>query len=349
MAPTTLSEGALNRTVLARQLLLERSRLSLPRALERVAGIQDQYAPTAYIGLWSRVQSFRREALTRALERRSVIQGTLMRGTIHVVSARDHPLLAAGVRETRREWWLPLSRSRHLDVDYPAMATVTDRLLADGPLRRKDLVERLEGAGFPREAFEGVGFWIDLVRIPPSGTWERRRADLYQTAGRWLGSRPADLEAGLAHLVVRYLGAFGPATLASIASWAGTPVGTLMPHLEHLGLRRFRTEDGAELVDLPRRRIVAADTLAPVRFLGPWEAVLLTHARRSGVLPEEFRSLVFSSKNPHSVGTVLVDGRVAAAWKQEGEEVRIEPFAPVPRPWKRQLEEERQEFQAFMA
>lgn len=349
MASTNLSEGELNRTVLARQLLLERSRLSLPRALERVAGIQDQYAPTAYIGLWSRVQGFRREALTRALERRSIVQGTLMRGTIHVVSARDHPLLAAGVREARREWWLPVSRSRHLDVDYPAMAAVADRLLADGALRRKDLVERLEEAGFPREAFEGMGFWIDLVRIPPSGTWDRRRADLYQTAARWLGSRPADVEAGLRLLVVRYLGAFGPATPADIASWAGTPVGTVMPYLEHLGVRRFHTEDGAELVDLPRRRVVPADTLAPVRFLGPWEAVLLTHARRSGVLPEEFRPLVFNTKNPHSLGTVLVDGRVAAAWKQEVGEVRIQPFAPVPRRWKREIEEERQELQAFMA
>lgn len=349
MAPTTLSEGALNRTVLARQLLLGRCRLSLPRALERVAGIQDQYAPTAYIGLWSRVQGFRREALTRALERRSVIQGTLMRGTIHVVSARDYPLLAAGVREIRREWWLPMSRSRRLDVDYPAMAQVTDRLLADGPLRRKDLVERLEGAGFPREAFEGVGFWIDLVRVPPSGTWDRRRADLYQTAGRWLGSRPSDVQAGLRHLVVRYLGAFGPATPPDIGSWAGTPVGTVMPHLEQLGVKRFRTEDGTELVDLPRRQIVPADTLAPVRFLGPWEAVLLTHARPSGILPEKIRPLVFSTKNPHSVGTILVDGRVAAAWKQEGGEVRIEPFAPVPRRWRRELEEERQALQAFMA
>lgn len=349
MAATTLSDGALNRTVLARQLLLDRSRLSLPRALERVGGIQDQYAPTAYIGLWSRLEDFRRQGLTRALERKSVIQGTLMRGTIHVVSARDYPLLAEGVREARRNWWLPLSRSRRLDVDYAEMAAATDRLLADGPLRRKELVEGLERAGFPREAFEGVAFWIDLIRVPPSGTWERRRADLYQTAERWWDKRSVEAEAGLRHLVARYLGAFGPATPASIGSWAGTPVEMLMPYVEQLKVRRFHTEDGTELMDLPRRRIVPADAVAPVRFLGPWEAVLLTHARRSGVLPEEYRPLVFSNKNPHSVGTFLVDGRVAGSWRQEGGEVRTEPFAPVPRRWKQDLEEERRALQAFMA
>lgn len=272
-----------------------------------------------------------------------------MRGTIHVVSARDYPLLAAGVREARRDWWLPLSRSRRLDVDYAEMAAATDRLLADGPLRRRGLVEGLEQEGFPREAFEGVAFWIDLLRVPPSGTWERRRADLYQTAERWLAKGSVDAEAGLRHLVARYLGAFGPATPASIGSRAGIPVETLVPYMERLELRRFRTEDGTELVDLPRRRIVAAEADAPVRFLGPWEAILPAHARRSGVLPEEFRRLVFSNKNPHSVGTFLVDGRVAGAWSQEGGEVRVEPFSPVPRRWKQDLEEERRALGVFVS
>jgi hypothetical protein len=100
-----LTQRELNRALLARQLLLERSRLPITRALEQLAGLQTQYAPSGYIGLWTRLDGFERDDLTRALERRSVVQGTLMRATIHLVSARDHPLFAAGVREARREWW----------------------------------------------------------------------------------------------------------------------------------------------------------------------------------------------------------------------------------------------------
>lgn len=110
MTSAVLSERRLNRALLARQLLLERARLPIPRALERIGGIQNQYAPSAYIRLWSCLEGFRREDLTRALERRSVVQGTLMRTTIHTVSARDYWLLALGVRRARREWWLRLQK-----------------------------------------------------------------------------------------------------------------------------------------------------------------------------------------------------------------------------------------------
>lgn len=346
--PAVVAAGVLNRTLLARQLLLQRRRLSTASALERVAGLQTQYAPTAYIGLWSRVADFRRDALTGGLQRKIVVQGTLMRATIHTVSSRDYPQLADGIREARRQWWARAGQERGRGVDFPSMAELADRLLADGPLKRAELVSALEQHGYPPAAFEGLGMWLDLVRVPPSGTWERRRADLYQTAPRWLGCRPGDAAAGLRHVVTRYLGGFGPAAVRDIASWAGTPVGILSAAVEELPLRRLRGEDDRDLVDLPRRPLVPADHPAPVRFLGPWEALLLAHARPSGVLPEEYRPAIFTSKNPHSVGTFLVDGAVAGIWRQEGKAVVVKPFAPLPRQARREVDEQRRELAAFM-
>jgi hypothetical protein len=138
----TLTERQLNRALLTRQLLLERVDVPLPRALERMGGLQTQYAPTAYIGLWSRVAGFERDQLTRALERRSVVQGTLMRATIHMVSRHDYPLFAAGVRDARRAWWLGLTRRRLDARTLLAKARRVRSLLAHGPLSRTEIMER---------------------------------------------------------------------------------------------------------------------------------------------------------------------------------------------------------------
>jgi hypothetical protein len=345
VAHRTLTQIELNRALLARQLLLERASLPLPRALERVGGLQTQYAPSGYIGLWSRLAGFERDDLTRALERRSVVQGTLMRITIHLVSARDYPLLAEGVRERRRESWLKARRA----VDPRTVAAAARRtrsLLADGPLRRRELAEQL---GADSVIWNGVGMWIDLVRVPPSGTWEQRRADLYATAQDWLGPADVSPEQGLEHLVRRYLGGFGPASIKDMASWAGLPVSTLAPVIERLRLRRFRDESGAELLDVQRGALPDAETTAPVRFLPPWDATLLVHARRTGILREQFRPLVFNTKTPQSVATFLVDGRVGGAWTHEYGRVQVEPFGRLPREARRDLADEAERLTAFLS
>ena len=167
--PRVLTTRELNRAVLARQGLLDRFGTSLPRVLERVGGIQAQYAPSMYIGLWSRMTGLERGALTRALERRTVVQATLMRSTIHLVSARDFWPFADAVRGPRREWWQRVTRPRPTDAEMAAAAEALRDTPADGPLRRAE-VEDLLG----RPAARAVGMWIDLVRAPPSGTWERR-------------------------------------------------------------------------------------------------------------------------------------------------------------------------------
>ena len=350
MSERVLSRRALNRALLARQLLLERSELGLTRALERVAGLQTQYAPSAYIGLWSRLADFSRPDLTRALEQRRAVQATLMRSTIHVVSARDFWLLSAAVRRARREWWHPIARSRGLDAAaMDDVAALVRAALAGGPRRRADLVDVLTGAGHDKQLWEAVGLWLDLVRVPPSGTWERRRADRYGLAEDWVDPVSATEEEGLEHLITRYLRGFGPAALADVASWAGVHVGLLEPVVERLRLRRFRDEEGGELLDVPRAPLPDPDTPAPVRFLPTWDATLLVHARRTGILPEEYRTLVFSNRNPHSTPTFLVDGSVAGAWRYEDGEIQLRPFGRLAASDRRALEREARGLAAFHA
>ncbi|MDP8959715.1 MAG: winged helix DNA-binding domain-containing protein, partial [Actinomycetota bacterium] len=219
------------------------------------------------------------------------------------------------------------------------------------PRRRQELVELLRpfDPSGGSMLLGGAGLWVDLLRVPPSGTWEKRRADLYALAESWLGPSEATTEDGLSHLVVRYLGGFGPAPLSDIADWAGLPVTMVRPALDGLKMRRFRDEEGAELLDLPGAPLPPADTPAPVRFLPTWDATLLVHARRTAILPEEYRSLVFNPKTPHSVATFLVDGRVAGTWRYERGRVLVERFGRLPKGTLIELEEEAERLAAFHA
>jgi DNA glycosylase AlkZ-like len=329
-----LTKRELNRALLARQLLLERARLPIPHALERIGGIQDQYAPNAYIRLWSCLEGFRRDDLTRALERRSVVQATLMRATIHVVSKRDYWPFAVAVRAPQRAWWLRAQRPQPTERELERKAAELDVLMADGPRRHEELVQVVG------RSWGMVGPWLELVRVPPSGTWEKRRAHLFQTAKRWVGPEDVAPESALDHLVRRYLRAFGPAARADIAQWAGIRLGDVAPSLERLTLRRFRDESGGELLDLPRAPLPDPETPAPVRFLPTWDSVLLVHARRAGVLSEEHRARIFPTTMPQSVGTFLVDGVVAGTWRFDDGRVRWEPFARLDPQTRREVDDE---------
>jgi hypothetical protein len=334
---------ALNRALLARQLLLEPSALSIEDAIEQVGGLQTQYAPSGYVGLWTRLSSFGRDELTRALEDRTVVQASLMRTTIHMVSAREFWRYAAGIRQARRAWALRLAGRA---TDEAAMIAAADRMreaLADGPRTVKELGEL--GSGF----VGNLGLWVDLVRVPPSGTWERRRADRLGLAEDWVGPCDASEEEGLAHLVRAYLRAYGPAAWRDIASWAGIPVGDARRGGEALGLVRYRDERGRELVDLPDAPLPDPDTPAPVRFLPHWDAALLVHARRAGILPEEYRPRVFGSRNPFSVGTYLVDGRVVGAWSLREGRVALDPYEELAARDRRAVERVRDALEAFHA
>jgi hypothetical protein len=345
MADRTLTRRELGRALLARQSLLERSSMSIPEAVEQVGGLQTQYAPSGYVGLWSRLAGFSRGALTAALEDRSVVQATLMRITIHIVSRREYWAYALGVRDARREQWRRATRqtSDEAESELVAAAARMRVALSDGPRNVKEL-------GGLASGFVGtLGLWVDLVRVPPAGTWERRRADRLALAEDWVGPIDADEGEGRIHLVRAYLRAFGPATWSDIASWAGiTATGAKAAGAE-LTLRRFRDEDGRALVDLPDAPLPEVDTPAPVRFLPHWDANLLVHARRTGLLPEAYRPRVFSSKNPFSVGTYLVDGAVAGAWSLRDGRVVIDPFEELRARDRRAVEDERAALEAFHA
>lgn len=349
MPECVLSTRELNRALLARQLLLERSSLPLTKAIERIGGLQTQYAPSGYIGLWSRLQDLRREDLTRALERRRVIQATLMRATIHMVSAADYALFIEGIRKIRREWWARVQRRQAGSLDMKGAVVLLRKHLAEGPRRQRELARFLEAEGFPRMAWAGAGMWLDMVRVPPSGTWEQRRADLYGLAEGWVAKRAVTEAQGREHLLRRYLGAFGPAPLSDAANWAGLPVTALRPAAERLPLRRFRDEAEGELLDLPRAPLPDPDTPAPVRFIPTWDAILLAHARRTQVLPEALRPRVFDTKTPHSAPTFLVDGAVAGTWRYEKGRIRLEPFGHLSRAARTELEEEAERLAAFHA
>jgi hypothetical protein len=345
MADRTLTQRGLNRALLARQLLLERASLPIEEAVEQVGGLQTQYAPSGYVGLWSRLAGFNRDDLTAALEDRSVIQATLMRVTIHLVSRREYWPYALGVRRARRDMAIRnLPRvTGTTEPDFVAGADKMRKALADGPRTVKELGDL--GTGF----VGNLGLWVDLVRVPPSGTWERRRADRLALAEDWVGPCEATEEEGLTHLVRAYLRAFGPASWRDIASWAGIPINVAKEAAANLTLVAYRDEDDRPLVDLPDAPMPDPTVKVPARFLPHWDANLLVHARRTGLLPEAYRSHVFSTKNPFSVGTYLVDGVVAGAWSVKDGRIELDPYEELSPGDRRAIEDEREALEAFHA
>ncbi len=322
MAVRTLTELELRLALLRRQGLLNPFPSSVARTIERVGSLQTQYAPSAYVGLRARMAGFERDQLTRALQRRSVIQGTMMRSTIHMVTRTDYWPVASAIREPRREWWLRVVRHGQTEADMRRAADRVRRALADGPRRARELKADLDTA-----TWNGVGLWLDLVRVPPSGTWERRRANLYALAEDWVGPDDAAPDEGRALLVERYLAGFGPAAASDIATFTQLPMQLLQPVVHRLRLRRFRADDGTDLHDIPRGPLPdPATPVRPVIFIGTWDAILLVHARRTAVLPEKHRSKVFHTRIPQSVPTFLVDGQVAGSWRYENGHVTVTPF-----------------------
>ena len=330
---------ALNRATLSRQLLLERSPLSVPAAVERLGAMQAQDAKAPYVGLWSRLEGFRLEQLTGALERKRVTRSTLFRMTVHLVSAKDQPAFARLVHD---QWREDFERG---GLAVEELEARIERLADDGLFTYADLnrvLPELEPRGFL------VRCLTPLVHVPPSGTWGQARVKL-TTAERWLGVPMPPTEAAAERVIRSYLRAFGPATRADLLQFSGLRVSALDPALDRLrpSLTRLEAEDGRELLDLPRAPRPDATTPAPVRFLPPFDALLLSHRDRTRVLPEEYRSSVIRGGDVRP--TFLVDGLVAGEWRREGEKVKVEPYAPLPAGARREVDGEARRLAAFLA
>lgn len=325
------------RALLARQLLTGRAALTVPRALERIGGLQTQHAPSGYLGLWSRLIGFERSALTAMLHDGRVVQAWAMRSTIHMLSRRDHRVFTTAVRAEQRADWLRLSRDV-TDADMTAAARVVGGLLADGPRRHAEITAALADAGLPAGVFPGVQHWVGLVRIPPAGTWATPRAHVYGLAAPGPEPGPAAARAALAR---RYLRAFGPASAPDVARFAGWPVRVARAALAGEDLRPFAAEDGTALLDVPRAPLPGPGAPLPVRFLGPYDAVLLLgHAAATGIVPAEHRHHVFATTRPRSAPVFLLHGRVAGTWEHRDGRVATTPFTPLDAADRRAVDDE---------
>jgi hypothetical protein len=303
-----LSLRELNRALLARQLLLERRKLSVQAAVERICAIQAQWPQSPYIALWTRLIGFRKEQLTRALVEKRVVKSQLFRITLHITSARDYPYYAAA--------WLPAARDTTPGVTtkkLDELSALVQNAAMNGPVTQAE-VEEL--------AVEGMrGFrWrtrtlAPLLHLPPSGTWSHYGRVQLRAMQAYLGVELPAREDGAEHLVQRYIAAFGPATQQDLLRFAGVRVGDVRAGLDRLDLRTFRDDRGRVLLDLPRAPLPDGDTPAPVRFLPKWDSSLLGYAppERTRIQPEKYRPTVIR-KNGDVIPTVLVDGFVAAGW-----------------------------------
>jgi uncharacterized protein YcaQ len=313
MRVLTLRE--LNRATLARQLLLERRRMSPLAAIEALVGMQAQWAPAPYIGLWSRVEGFRREQLEKAILGGKVLRPTVMRGTLHLVTTRDYPTFYAALRNMPT--WFGPTHLAHAQEELAAVRAL-------GTITHEEGLAHLERAGHTdgterRRIFHAVRRHAHLLHVPETALWSGRPPRVLFAA---VDEPDAfdELEARR-EIVHRYLRAFGPSTKADVADWSGLRVRDFEHALD--GLRTYLTEDGRTLFDVPRAPLPHADTPAPVRFLPKWDNVLLAHADRSRILPHGMRKLVIG-KNGDVAQTVLVDGFVAATWWVEKKRVVVE-------------------------
>ncbi len=314
-----LGARALNRALLARQMLLQRREMAPAEAIEHLVGMQAQAPWPPYVGLWTRLEGFRAEELARLLEERKVVRVVLMRSTIHLVTARDcgaiRPVVEAMLDRAYRG-----SHGRYLEgLDLDEVARAGRALVDAEPLTFGEigarLAERWPGRK-PEPLAHVVRARVPLVQVPPRAVWGRSGRAVHTSAEAWLG-RPLSGGITVDGLVLRYLGAFGPASVADAQTWSGLT--RLREVFERLrpGLRTFRSEGGAELFDLPDAPRPDADTPAPVRFLPEFDNVLLSHADRSRILSEGNRAPVYLNGIVRQ--TLLVDGFVAATWKVERE------------------------------
>jgi hypothetical protein len=328
-----LSPRELNRTLLARQLLLERKRLSVVSAVARLVALQAQYAPSPFVALWARVAGFRKEQLTALLADGRVVKAGRPRGTQHVIARAEVPYLVSAAIEAER------GRTAGLGVDIEALRAA----IPEAPTSSRELSElgrrvlRTDDEWTVSFAFRALPF----VRSSPVGTWPHTKPSPYVL---WREPLP-DAQDSARHIVRRYLAAYGPASRDDIAQFTSFKLRQIDPTLE--GLRTFEDEDGVKLHDVPRAFLAAADLAAPVRFLPAFDSIILAHRDRSRIVPVDYTEAVFNKKNATTKNVFTVDGFVAGAWRIERKKLVLDPFAPLPLRARREVDAEGERLLAF--
>jgi hypothetical protein len=332
-----LDRKALNRALLARQLLLCRVDLPVADAVEHLVGLQAQASLPPYYGLWSRLQGFDAHELGRMLTDREAVRLTLMRGTVHLVTVRDalalRPLVQPVVERTHNGAF----GRRMGGTDVGELAIAVRELLAEEQLTARELGRRLVERGIGDDA-EVLGYaarvYVPLVQVPPRGVWGAGGQAKYAPMEEWTG-RQLEGDPSVDEVVRRYLGAFGPASVADMQAWSGLT--RLKDAFERLRpeLLAFRDEVGKELFDLPDAPRPDPGVAARVRLLGEYDNVLLGHADRTRILPEDFPWTAMLAPG-RFVSNLLVDGVLRATWWLERDGKRratlvVRPFGKLSR------------------
>jgi hypothetical protein len=342
---------ALNRALLERQMLLRRHRMPVLEAVERLVGMQAQEPRDPYIALWSRLDRFRPEALAEPIADRRAVRMTLLRGTLHLVTARDalalRPLIQPIIERTVHGS-SPL-RTAVGSVDLDELLAMFRELLEEAPRTRAELV-RAVAERWPDLDASSLGYAMYLlptVQVTPRGIWGQTGPSAFTTLEHWLG-RSLETSTEPDEMVLRYLAAFGPSAIADVQAWSGlTGVRSVIERLRP-GLRTFSDERRRELFDVPGAPLPDPEIPAPTRFLPEYDNVLLGHKDRSRMIAIDFRPWT-----EVGWGSVLVDGFGSARWKVEREKdkaiMRIEPFRRLSRAEKAEVSEEGGRLLSFLA
>jgi hypothetical protein len=355
-AHVVLGPRELNRATLERQMLLRRRKLSAVEAIERLVGMQAQAPAPPYVGLWTRLKDFHPDELARLILERRAVRIALMRNTVHLVSARDCLALRPLMQPVfDRTLYSTRANRTHLEgVDIEALVAAGRALLEEKPRTAKKLGELLQEQWperDPASLARAIRHLVPLVQVPPRGLWGKSGPAAHTTAEAWLG-RPLEPTPSLKETILRYLGAFGPATVKDVQTWSGlSRLGEVIERLRPR-LRIFRDESGKELFDVPDAPMPDPDTQAPPRFLPEFDNLILSHSDRTRVIAEEYRKAI-ASKNGMVPASVLVDGFVRGTWKTERSRGRtnleIKPFEPLTKEDRDALAEEGERLIRFVA
>jgi len=315
MAEEVLSRRALNRATLARQMLLEREPMAPYDAVHGLVGLQAQTPQSWYLSLWSRLADFDPVATGQLLETRRLVRVPVMRSTIHLLTDDDAPVLRAFTQPTIDRSLHGIWAKRLEGIDRAKLIAGVRRFVGEAPRSPAELIAYVEERwpGRDRQTVSNaLRALVPMVQVPPRGVWRKSGAVKFAALDAWVG-RPLPTSVDRDEMALRYLGAFGPASVKDAQAWSGvTRLGEVFERLRPR-LRSFRDEAGRKLFDLPDAPRPDAEAPAPVRFLADFDNLLLSHADRSRFISDDDRKTMTYAQGPFP-GMLMVDGSAVGQW-----------------------------------